>query len=185
MRRLSYFLLKLGGWKVEKTIPKEATRAVLVVAPHTSMWDFYYGKLAMIWMGLNVRYLIKKESFFFPIGYFLRKMGAIPVDRQQVRKFPLHVAKLFEQHEELTIMIAPEGTRQRTDHWKKGFYFIATQANVPIVLAYMDWKKRVGGIGKVIYPSGNYEQDLKEIHDFYRGMQGKHKGQFNLENDDE
>jgi 1-acyl-sn-glycerol-3-phosphate acyltransferase len=182
MKRICYLLLKLGGWTIEKEIPKESHRAVLVVAPHTSAWDFYYGKLAMIWMGLNVRYLIKKEAFKFPFGYFLKKLGALPVDRQQVRKLPIHVARLFEEHEKLTIMIAPEGTRQYTDNWKKGFYFIATQANVPIVLAYMDWGKRRGGIRKVIYPTGNYEEDLKEIQDFYRGMQGKHKGQFNLEN---
>ncbi len=184
MKKWCFFLLKLGGWKIDKNIPKESYRAVLIFAPHTSAWDFYYGKLAMIWMGLNVRYLIKKEAFRFPIGYFLRKLGAIPVDRQQVRKLPIHVAQLFEKNEKLTIMIAPEGTRKCTENWKKGFYFIANQANVPIVLAYMDWKERKGGIGKVVYPSGNYEQDLKEIQDFYRGMQGKHKGQFNLENNE-
>lgn len=185
MRKICGFLLRLSGWKVDSNVPVEAKRCVLVFAPHTSAWDFVYGKLALKSMGLNARFLIKKEMFWFPLGLLLKGLGAMPVDRQQAKRLPIHSVQLFEKHKELTLMIAPEGTRKYTENWKKGFYFIASHANVPIVVAFMDWKTRSGGIAKVIYPSGNYENDLQVIQMSYKGMQGKHKGQFNLENKDE
>lgn len=185
MRKFNGFLLRLLGWEIDQNIPAEAKRCVLVFAPHTSMWDFIYGRLALTSLGLNARFLIKKEMFWFPLGFFLRKMGAMPVDRQQVKRLPIHAAKLFEQHQELTLMIAPEGTRKYVEQWKKGFYFISTHAKVPIVVAFLDFGTKKGGLAKVIYPSGNYEQDLFEVQQVYRGMRGKHKGQFNMEKRDE
>lgn len=174
----------MARWKVNQNVPTEAKRCILVFAPHTSAWDFVYGKLALTAMGLNARFLIKKEMFWFPLGLLLKSMGAMPVDRQQAKRLPIHSVQLFQKYNELTLMIAPEGTRKYTENWKKGFYFIATHAQVPIVVSYMDWEKRIGGIAKVIYPSGNYEKDLNEIQQVYKGMRGKHKGQFNLENHD-
>ncbi len=184
MRKICGFLLRIMGWKIDHNLPSEAKRCVLVFAPHTSAWDFVYGKLALKSMGLNARFLIKKEMFWFPLGLLLKSLGAMPVNRQQAKRLPIHATKLFETNKELTLMIAPEATRKCTENWKKGFYFIATHANVPIVVAFMNWKNRKGGISKVIYPSGNYDEDLKSIQEVYFGMQGKHKGRFNLENTD-
>ncbi len=181
MRWICGIILKLMGWKLIATIPKESERCVLLFAPHTSAWDFVVGKLALIRLGLVSNFLIKKEAFWFPQNLIIKALGAIPVDRSNARNITDFSAQLFEKHPRLSLMIAPEGTRKRNDHWKRGFYVVAQKANVPIALSYMDWKTKVGGIGKIVIPSGDYEKDLKEIQDFYQGMQGKHKGCFNLE----
>ncbi len=181
MQRFSGFVLKLMGWKLDNNIPKESERCVLLFAPHTSAWDFVVGKLALVSLGLVSKFLIKKEAFWFPQGIIIKALGAIPIDRSNARNITDFSALQFEKYPRLSLMIAPEGTRKRNDHWKRGFYVVAQKANVPIALAYMDWKTKKGGIGKLMIPSGDYEKDLKEIQLFYTGMQGKHKGCFNLE----
>lgn len=181
MRAICGFLLKLMGWKLNLDIPKGSERCVLLFAPHTSAWDFVVGKLALVHLGLVSNFLIKKEAFWFPQSVIIKALGAIPIDRSNARNITDFSAMLFTKRERLSLMIAPEGTRKRNDNWRRGFYVISQKANVPIALAYMDWKTKVGGIGKIMIPSGDYEKDLKEIQDFYKGMQGKHKGCFNLE----
>lgn len=176
-------VLKLMGWKLDPNFPKEAERSVLLFAPHTSAWDFVVGKLALSNLGLRSGFLIKKEAFWFPQGLILKALGAVPIDRVHARNVTSFAASLFEKHPRLSLMIAPEGTRKRTDNWKRGFYVTAQKANVPITLAYMDWRTKSSGIGKVIYPSGDFEKDLAEIQAFYKGMQGKNKGCFNLEDE--
>ena len=181
MKIICKILLKIMGWKLDTNIPIGAERCVLLFAPHTSAWDFVVGKLSLIRLGLVSGFIIKQEAFWFPQGLILKLLGALPINRENSNKMPLFAASLFEKHKRLSLMIAPEGTRKRTDNWKRGFYFIANKANVPIALAYIDWKTKKCGIGKIIIPSGNFESDLLEIQKFYRGMQGKHKGCFNLE----
>lgn len=169
------------GWHLNNNIPNGSERSVLLFAPHTSAWDFVIGKLALVKLGLKSGFIIKKEAFWFPQGVLLKFLGALPIDRDNANKMPLFAASLFDKYDRLSLMIAPEGTRKKTENWKRGFYFIANKAQVPIVLAYIDWKTKKCGIGKIIIPSGDYEKDLKEIQNFYQGMQGKHKGFFNLE----
>jgi 1-acyl-sn-glycerol-3-phosphate acyltransferase len=181
MRHFCGFLLKLMGWKLNRDIPKETERCVLLFAPHTSAWDFVVGKLSLVTLGLRSGFLIKKEAFWFPQGIILKALGAIPIDRTNARNITDFSASLFDKYPRLSLMIAPEGTRKRTENWKRGFYVVAQKANVPIALAYMDWRTKSGGIAKVIIPSGDYEKDLAEIKACYKGMQGKHKGCFNLE----
>jgi 1-acyl-sn-glycerol-3-phosphate acyltransferase len=181
MRAICGFLLKLMGWKLNRTIPKETERSVLLFAPHTSAWDFVVGKLALVSLGLVSGFIIKKEAFWFPQGLILRALGAVPVDRTNARNITSFSAGLFDKYPRLSLMIAPEGTRKRNDNWKRGFYVVAQKANVPITLAYMDWRTKSGGVGKTIIPSGDFEKDLAEIQAFYKGMQGKNKGCFNLE----
>lgn len=181
MRHICRFLLKLMGWKIDKIVPTGSDRCVLLFAPHTSAWDFVVGKLALVSLGLKSGFLIKKEAFWFPQGLIIRALGAIPIDRSNARNITDFSASLFTKHKRLSLMIAPEGTRKRNDHWKRGFYVVAQKANVPIALAYMDWRTKTGGILKSIIPSGDYDKDLADIQDSYKGMQGKHKGCFNLE----
>lgn len=178
--RFFKFLLKKTGFTIDYNVPEEARKSVMAFAPHTSLWDFVVGKMVFVAMGVQIKFLIKKEYFFPPLGYFLRKWGGIPVDSKRIRSLPIDVGNLIKSSEKMTVLIAPEGTRKLVKTWKRGFYFIAEYANVPIFLSYLDWKTKRGGIGPSIYPSGDYEKDLEKIYTFYRGMQGKHPEKFNL-----
>jgi 1-acyl-sn-glycerol-3-phosphate acyltransferase len=175
---LSRLLLKLMGWRITSVIPPGTKKCVIAVAPHTSYWDFVIGRLAYWVMGIKASFLIKKEAFNFPFGGLLRHMGGIPVDRGKSSKMVDDVVDRFNNSESLFIVITPEGTRKPVKQWKKGFYYIANKANVPIALGYIDYAKKEGGVGKVIYPDGDIEGQMKEIRDFYRGMTPKHPERF-------
>ena len=172
--------LKLMGWKVIGTYPPEIKKCVLIAGPHTSMWDFILGRMAFYRFHIKVKFLIKKELFKFPFGGLLKRLGGIPVNRGKKNNMIEYISELFEKSEKLIIVITPEGTRKYNAHWKKGFYYIAQRANVPIVMAFIDYAKKEGGIGKVMYPSGNFEEDFKIIEDFYRGKNAKYPEKFNL-----
>lgn len=178
--KLNKFILKKAGFHIDYTVPSAARRSVIAFAPHTSFFDFVVGKMVFIGMGLNIKFFIKKEYFIFPISYFLKRWGGIPVDRKKVHTLPIDVGNIIKGSGEMSVLIAPEGTRKLVKKWKRGFYFIAEYAKVPIFLGYLDWSTKKGGIGPCIYPSGDYEKDLKKIQDFYTGMKGKHPEKFNL-----
>jgi 1-acyl-sn-glycerol-3-phosphate acyltransferase len=181
MKKICLLILKLLHYKLDlENTPKEK-KYVLVFAPHTSWTDFAIGKIALTALGVKTTFLIKKEFFFFPMGYYLRYLGGYPVDRNHAQKLTDSLADYIREKDEIAFLITPEGTRKRVETWKRGFYYIAINANVPIVLAYLDYEERKGGIGPVFYPTGNYEADLHEIQKFYKGMRGRKKGRFNLE----
>jgi len=153
----------------------------MIAAPHTSNWDFFYARAAFFLLGIPVKTTIKKEAMFFPMNLVLKFFGVIPIDRNKKngglsRKNSMvdAMVQLFEERDELVIMITPEGTRKYVPRWKTGFYHVAKRANVPIVLGYLDYKKKHAGIGPVVYPGDNIDQDLKTIMDFYRGVTGKY-----------
>jgi XTP/dITP diphosphohydrolase len=180
--RINRFLLKLLRYKIDWiNIPPEAKKCVLLFAPHTSMLDFVIGKMSLTAMGVKTVFLIKKEVFFFPLGQLLRALGGMPIDRKHVRKFPLFVTNLIVNSDEIAFLVAPEGTRKRTCEWKRGFYFIAQQARVPIVLGYLDYVSRRGGVGHAVWPSGNMDADIAEMQKYYYGLHGRNKGMFHLE----
>lgn len=182
MKRINAFILKLFRYKIDTVnIPPEADKCVLLFAPHTSMMDFVVGRMALSTMGVNTLFLIKSEMFWWPLGPILKKLGGVPVNRKHAVKFPLYAANLITQKDKVALLISPEGTRKRNPKWKKGFYYIAQEAGVPIALGYLDYRSRKGGIGGVFYPTGDVESDLNEIRKFYYGMRGRHKGQFDLE----
>ena len=182
MKKVSLIILKLLNYKIDiVNIPQEK-KYVLVFAPHTSWTDFALGKIALTAMGIHTTFLIKKELFFFPLGIFLNYLGGYPVDRKHAKNLTDLLAKYIKEKEEIAFLITPEGTRKRVETWKRGFYYIAQKANVPLALAYLDYRERKGGIGPIFYPTGNYEEDFQKVENFYRGMRGKRKGYFNLEN---
>ena len=182
MKTFCKIILKLLRIKIDTiNIAPEARKCVLLFAPHTSFTDFLVGKMALITMGVKTTFLMKKEAFFFPLGPILKKMGGMPVDRKHVKKFPIIAANYIKEQEEIAFLISPEGTRKLNPNWKKGFYYIAQEAGVPILLGYLDYKSRRGGVGPVYYPTGDYEKDLAEMEKYYYGMHGLHKGKFNLE----
>ncbi len=150
------------------------------MAPHTSLWDFVIGRLVFNVLKKEVRFLIKKEAFFWPLGSWLKARGGIPVDRGKKNNMVEQISQLFKSHENLYIAITPEGSRSKVHRWKRGFYYIATRANVPIILCTLDFKKKEAYTGPIIKPSGHFKNDFVLIENFFRGKVGKHPDRFNL-----
>ncbi|MFO7613779.1 MAG: lysophospholipid acyltransferase family protein [Bacteroidales bacterium] len=172
------FVLKLMGWKINGVIPPGTKKCVIVAAPHTSYWDFVIGRLAYWQLGIKAHFLIKKELFKFPLKRLILNMGGIPVNRGKSNKMVDQIVAIINRSDSFYLVITPEGTRKPVRHWKKGFYYIALQAQVPIALGYIDYAKKEGGVGKVIYPNGNIDEQMIEIMSFYRGMTPKHPDKF-------
>jgi 1-acyl-sn-glycerol-3-phosphate acyltransferase len=175
---ISKTILRIFGWQTNGNLPPGVNQAVLIVAPHTSAWDFVIGRLTFFGTGKKFRFLIKKEAFFFPFGYFLKALGGVPVDRGRKNDMVTNVAGLFKNHENLVVVITPEGTRRLSKQWKKGFYLIAQAAGVPVALAFIDYGKKTGGIGLILHPSGDFEKDISVIYDFYRDKTARHPEKF-------
>ena len=149
---------KLTGWKIVGTIPDNVRKCVIAVAPHTCVADFIIGRLAYCYLDRNVRFLIKKEFFDNPIlKPLLLRLGGIPVDRSRRNNIVTQVAAMYSKCDDLNIIITPEGTRKLVHNWKRGFYYIALKANVPIVMGFLDFKKKELGFGPMFYPSGDYD----------------------------
>lgn len=180
------WLFKLGGWKITHYLPENIKKCVIIAAPHTSNWDFIYGIGAIKQMNLNIRFTIKKEWIRFPFKKLMHKLGALPIDRTKnpdgTRKGTVDaIARLFETHQELFLLIPPEGTRSRVEKWRTGFYHVAMKANVPIAIGFMDYKKRECGIDKIIYPTGNFKEDMKDVMRYYATMTGKNPKNFSVD----
>lgn len=174
------FILKILGWKIVADMPKGLRKGVLIVAPHTSNWDFIIGRLFFMVLGIKSRFLIKKESFVGPIGYILKKLGGIPVDRKNSNNVVNDVAHLFRNREELVVIITPEGTRKLQKNWKKGYYYIAEIAKVPVIVAFIDYAKKEGGIAFVFKPTGDYAKDFEPIKALYLTKKAKYPELFSL-----
>ncbi|HPT32397.1 MAG TPA: 1-acyl-sn-glycerol-3-phosphate acyltransferase [Prolixibacteraceae bacterium] len=177
------FLLKLMGWKVMAgEVP--AKKAIIIGVPHTSMWDFVISWLYYTSVGGFARVMVKKEAFFWPLGYFLRKMGAIPVDRS---KGTLSLLKqtiaAFNAYEKFHMAIAPEGTRQLTREWKAGFHTIARVTGATVYLGYFDWGKKEVGWFEEFPITKDAEADIHRMKAFYRekGIVGKYPELFTTE----
>ncbi|MBI5219427.1 MAG: 1-acyl-sn-glycerol-3-phosphate acyltransferase [Bacteroidia bacterium] len=170
----------ISGWR-GKPWPEGLTKCVLIEAPHTSMWDFFWGKMYFTARGLRMGVIIKKESFFWPIGGLLKTLGGIPVDRANASHIVDQMVDYLNSQEHLILTITPEGTRKKVTRWKHGFYHIAMKTNLPIAISYIDYKKKELGVFKVIKPSGNLEQEMKEIKSLYKGIAAKHPENFTWE----
>jgi 1-acyl-sn-glycerol-3-phosphate acyltransferase len=182
LKQLSNFIFLITGWKVRGEVPAEVQKAVMIAAPHTSYWDFLYARAAFFIMGLPVKITIKKEVVNAPIvGWFVRQMGGIAIDRTPKdgnlkKKLSMvdAMVNLLEDNEQMFMMVTPEGTRKQVKRWKSGFYRVAEQADVPIILGYLDYKNKIAGVGPVKQTTGDYDLDVKEIMDFYRNIPGKY-----------
>lgn len=186
-KNLAEKALKLMGWETDNHWPENLNQCVMIAAPHTSNWDALYARLALKALGVNVRLTIKDSYMKFPLGPFVRAMGGIGIDRRpkqagEPRPSMVQVmTDLFKQHPELVMLVTPEGTRARQEQWKTGFYYVAVNAGVPIALAYMDYEQKKAGVGKIIHPTGNFEEDMAEIMDFYAGIQAKFPKEFSVD----
>lgn len=180
---LSSLLLKLAGWKVKITTP-DYDKSIICVAPHTSNWDFILGKLAYASVGRKAGFLMKETWFFFPLGFVFKAMGGIPVPRSQKNKHGSLVESIvrkFRESEKLNIAITPEGTRSRTDKWRTGFLQISYLAQVPCVLGAIDYAKKEILVEHTFQPTGNVDDDIRAIKDFYRPFAGKYPEKFTTE----
>ncbi len=179
LRAVSRGFLRLNGWKVEGSLPPEARKCVLIAAPHTSNWDLPYTLMVAFVLNLNIYWMGKHSLFAFPFGPVMRWLGGIAVDRSRSTNLVSASAMALKAADgPVQLVVPPEGTRGRTKHWKTGFYYIALEAGVPIVLAYMDYARKVSGLGPVFVPTGNVDADMAEIKRFYAGIQGRRPQHF-------
>jgi 1-acyl-sn-glycerol-3-phosphate acyltransferase len=181
MRKVFVWLFKLNGWKMDVQLPTGYERCVVIAAPHTSNWDFLYSLAVFFEYNLPVRYLAKKELFRWPIKGIMERSGGLAVIRNKNNRLVDDMIQLFKDNEKLMLAIPAEGTRSRVDKWKTGFYHVAIGANVPVLLGYLDYKKKVAGFGPLIHLFGDPILDAAQIKDFYRTINGKYPEKFNLE----
>lgn len=168
-------LYKLLRWKIVGEFPKDIKKYVLIGAPHTSNYDFIIGLLIKITLGVPINFIGKKSLFKFPFGWFFKAVGGVPVDRKKNEKVVDAVTKIFNKKEQFIFAVSPEGTRSKVDTWKTGFYFIAKQANVPIVALTFDFGKRQTEVFSPFYPTDNKEADFTYLKSLYKGIEGKVK----------
>jgi 1-acyl-sn-glycerol-3-phosphate acyltransferase len=167
--------LKAFGWQVEGELP-DASKAVFVAAPHTSNWDLPF-TLAIAWtLGTNVSWIGKDKLFRPPFGTVMRALGGVPVVRGQKANQVESIANAIkDQPDGVYVVIAPSGTRSKKDHWKSGFYRIAERADVPMLLGFLDYERKRGGLGPALQPTGDMHADMEKIRAFYADKFGKFK----------
>lgn len=167
MHYIANILLKTAGWKLKGRQPKEK-KYIIAVAPHTSYKDFIIGKLVAYKMRLDIYFLIKKELFFFPLGYILKAAKALPVNRKAPKALVNTVVQEIRRRKQFILVVTPEGTRKRVTNWKRGFHYIAQKAEIPVLPATIDYKKREVIFGQLIYPGKNPEEDFQKMVEFYK-----------------
>lgn len=170
-------LLAITGWKPSGVRP-EHDRCVVIAAPHTTNWDFFYLLVFAAYFQIEINWMGKHSLFRPPMGWFMRAVGGIPVVRHRRENLVTSLARAFEERESLRLIVPAEGTRSRSEYWKSGFYHIARTADVPIVLGFLDYTKKEGGFGPAIQPSGDIRKDMDEIRAFYRNVKGKYPKSF-------
>jgi 1-acyl-sn-glycerol-3-phosphate acyltransferase len=165
--------LELAGWRFEGNFP-DVPKMVLIVAPHTSNWDFLVGLMAKFALRLGCRFIAKHSLFWWPLGEFLRAVGGIPINRAAAGDFVEEAVRIFDARETLVLVITPEGTRSRVERWKTGFHRIARAATVPIVLVTFDYSRRLVRLGPAFPATADYENDLAAIQSHITAAMAKH-----------
>jgi 1-acyl-sn-glycerol-3-phosphate acyltransferase len=178
LRALSIAFLKLSGWKIEGCLPPDGQKSVLIAAPHTSNWDLPYTLMVAFVLRLKIYWMGKEQIFRPPIRGLMMWLGGIPVKRESANNLVAASVQAIQAADgPLQLVVPPEGTRSKVRYWKSGFYYIATGAGVPIVLAYMDYERKISGLGPVFHPSGDLEADMVRIQAFYAPFKGKNAAQ--------
>lgn len=163
---LGRFVFWLTGWKAQGPVPPYP-KYVAIFGPHTSYWDLPVSMMMTFVLGIAGNWMGKHTVFFWPLGWVLRRVGGIPIERSSHYDTVQQVVDIFNRRERLILALAPEATTHKTSYWKSGFYHIALRANVPVVLGFFDYKRKVCGNGGTIYLTGDVEADLAKIRDFY------------------
>jgi 1-acyl-sn-glycerol-3-phosphate acyltransferase len=171
LRLLAIVLLKLIGWKAVGR-PVEGARFVLIGAPHTSNWDFPLMLMVVLKLRLRVFWMGKHTLFPFPVGWFMRWLGGIPVNRSKAQNLVEQTVQQYREHPQLVVLVPPEGTRAKVKEWKTGFYHIAVNAGVPILMGYVDAATKQAGLADFFHPTGDIETDMPAIRAFYADKVG-------------
>jgi 1-acyl-sn-glycerol-3-phosphate acyltransferase len=178
LRGFSIAFLKITGWKIEGSLPPDGQKSVLIAAPHTSNWDLPYTLMVAFVLRLSIYWMGKEQIFKPPFRGLMMWRGGIPVKRESANNLVAASVQAIQAADgPLQLVVPPEGTRSKVRYWKTGFYYIATGAGVPIVLAYMDYERKLSGLGPVFHPSGDLEADMARIQDFYAPFKGRNAAQ--------
>jgi 1-acyl-sn-glycerol-3-phosphate acyltransferase len=176
-RWLARLFLRATGWRAEGARP-DARHYVLIAAPHTTNWDFPYLLAFAEHFGMRISWLGKASLFRAPFGGLMRRLGGIPIERGRSEQRVQQIAQLFAGRDELGLVVPAEATRSRSEYWRSGFYYIASTASVPIVMSYLDYARRRGGIGPAFVPTGDLRRDMDLVRAFYADKQGKYPDEF-------
>ncbi|MBS0463160.1 MAG: lysophospholipid acyltransferase family protein [Proteobacteria bacterium] len=168
-------VLRMGGWKISGSFPNQR-KLVIIVAPHSTWWDGVWGLAAKLALGVRVLVIGKRELFHGPLGWLLRRFGAIPVDRARAHGVVEMVVRSFAQTDTLWFVVAPEGTRKPVPRWKTGFWHIARAADVPVQCVYFHYPERTIGIGPLLAMSADEHADVARLREFYQPWMGKYHG---------
>lgn len=180
MKKLCRWILyKRMGWKTDITV-EHPDKYIICLAPHTSNWDFILGQLYMRAEGYRINFMMKKEWFWGPLGYFFKSIGGIPVWRSKKTSMTDNLAETAKKADSFHLCITPEGTRSRNPDWKKGFYYIALKAQIPILLYGLDYEKRLIQCTRSIVPSGDIEKEMRDIKLYFKDFKGKKPDLFTI-----
>jgi 1-acyl-sn-glycerol-3-phosphate acyltransferase len=171
--RLARWVLRVTRWRLVGTVPR---RGVVIGAPHTSNWDFVLTLLTIWADDISPHVLVKQEMFWWPMGALMRALGAIETDRQGARGLVERLTRQARESEEFVLVLAPDGTRTPTDHWKSGFYRLTLGSGLPLTLGFVDGPTRTTGVGPTIRLTGDVRADMDRIRDFYADKHGVHPG---------
>jgi len=176
-KALARWLLRISGWQTVGTRPT-SNHYVLIAAPHTSNWDFPLMLIFAAAFDINVTWMAKHSLFYPPMGWIMRALGGMPITRHRNQNVVAAMVAAFDTAPHLVLVVPTEGTREKSEYWKSGFYHIARQAGVPIVPSFLDFDRKCGGFGPALAISGDVRSDMQYFRDFYRGMMGKFPDQF-------
>ena len=186
---IAKLIFKIFGWTLDDHLKADFKKCVMIASPHTSNWDLVFARAALSLMNIPIRYTVKDDWMKFPFNLIFGPLGAIAIDRRPKKagdprqSMTEAMIELFNDRQELVVMVTPEGTRSQRTKWKTGFYHVAVGAKVPIALGYLDYKNKIAGVGKMLYPSGDIQKDMKEIMAFYKDIKGKHPEKFSIDLD--
>jgi|SRR6478672_8219072 len=169
-----FIFFRIMGWKLKGSFDENIKKCVIAVMPHTCNFDFFIGLLVRGIINQEMNFVGKKELFVFPFGYYFRSIGGAPLDRSGGKNLVDSIVDIFNSREVFRLGIAPEGTRKRVTELRSGFYYIALKAKVPIIPVAFDFGKKEVKIGNPLYPTGDFEKDMKTFLDFYKGVKGKY-----------
>lgn len=178
LRWFSILMMKILGWKTEGDIPRDIKKCVMIAAPHTSNWDLFYMLLIAFDLRAKIYWMGKEQIFKFPFKHLMMWMGGVPVDRSKSNNLVQASIDALQSNEQLFLIVPPEGTRSKVTYWKTGFYHIAHGAGVPILLGFLDYEKKTGGIKGVFNPTGDIDAEMEKIKTIYAPVKGKRPTQY-------
>ena len=174
-----WLLYKQLGWSIDIT-QEHPNKYIICLAPHTSNWDFLIGQLYNGAEGLKSNFLMKKEWFFWPLGPIFRSLGGIPVFRSKKTSMTDNLAEAARKAERFMLCITPEGTRSPNPEWKRGFYYIAQKAEIPILLYGIDYEQKLIRCTKTIVPTGDIDTQMRDIKLYFKDFKGKKPENFTI-----